>query len=522
MKTNLYYSAGIILLSLLFLSSINAINSAESGSQNFNPAKQFLITAMHSGADSSNINTGCNPDFSQNLYSILRDTLRFNAWHRYGCWFDNDVPLGNIGVISQGITNTLTQNNQHGLRTIFDRPISRYVCYGQRSDYECEKISQYNDYYFHSFKNSITNTYVSDFADYNFNGAGAKVKYCSFNAGGPGVWSGYIVKDLISNREQCNRVIDHTRDDIYDWYVKPRIRIDTAFANNPNNQEVKVCRIEMIDWNDNLVKSVDIRVKNFKNLNLRYLGDYIVEYYYLPYGDTANLNLSPTDLCPETSPMKRFNEWVRDTIKTDFRVFWYGVCEMYIDRIRVENLPAKQLFDRDQRLMDQIEAEVNLASNFDPTNPIPNNFYNEEFEFNMTPCNQELSKIIDSISQEKISLMVNINMDMYNVHIPNYEQIFEPADFKKYLLDNSKIKIILPNPYYLEGWEDSDTIGNPSKNPNTLPVYSHWQGIGYDISKGLLTYPASPAEYDIWLQNQLDDQPSYYNFKTVMKKYDEI
>ena len=219
--------------------------------------------------------------------------------------------------------------------------------------------------------------------------------------------------------------------------------------------------------------------------------------------------------------MKKFYDW-QDTIKTDFRVYWYGECEMWIDRIRVEDLPAKQLFERKSELMNQITTEINLAaSNYDPLFPIPNNFYNEEFEFNMTPSTQELSKIIDSVSQSKLTLMVNINMDMYNVHVPHYEKIFDPADFKKYLLDSSKIKIILPNPYYLEGWEDTDE-GIPSKNPNTLPVYSHWPGTGYDKSKGLLTYPVSPSVYDNWLQSNLDDNPSYYNFKTVMKKYDEI
>ncbi len=254
MKSKLAYTAGILFLSLLLFDSIEAINSAKGSSQVFNPGKQLLITAMHTGFNPLDT---CLEEFSPSGYALMKDTLHFNAWHRYGKWFCYDDVFGDLNVVSQGITNTLFQNDQRNLRTIFDRPISRYVCYGQRSDYQCEQIDFGDDYYFHSYESSVTNSYVSDITDNTIFGNGAKVKFCSFNGGSPGAWSGYIVRDLISNREQCNRVIDHTRDDKFDWYVKPSIRIDTAFANNPSNQDVKVCRIDLIDWNGDTVKKVE-------------------------------------------------------------------------------------------------------------------------------------------------------------------------------------------------------------------------------------------------------------------------
>jgi|GEM_PF-1955093 len=447
MKAKITISLGIILLSLLFFySSIKAINNAEGSSQVYNPGKKFLIAAMHSGFHPTD---PFQEEFSS--YALLRDTLRFNGWHRYGSWFNNDVIFGDLSTIEQGITNTLSHNNQHDLRTIFDRPITRYLSYGQRSDYQCEQLSEGDDYYFYAYDNSITNTYVSDINDYNFNGAGSKVKYASLNASGPGAWQGYLVKDLRSNREQCNRIIDHTRDDTYRWYVKPRIRIDTTFANNPSNQNVNVCGIEILNWNGDVVKNVTLKTRNFKANGSMYSGNYIDEFYY-QLGD-SNLTLEATQLCPD--PIKNAFDW-RVPVNVDIRVYWYGQCEMYIDYIRVENEPARQLFDINNvshnYLMNRLTSEINVASGgYDPTDPMPNNFYTEEFEFNMTPSIQYLSRIIDSVSQGKLTFMANLNMDMYNTHIYKFwdNHIFDAADFKKYLLDNSKIKYVLPNPYFL-------------------------------------------------------------------------
>lgn len=423
----------------------------------------------------------------------------------------------------------MNQNNQHGLRTIFDRPITRFIGYGQRSDYQCEQISDGSDYYFHSYDNSITNIYVSDITDNNFNGNGAKVKLASLNAGSLGSWSGYIVKDLKSNREQCNRIIDHTRDDIYNWYVKPRIRIDTAFANNPSNQNIKVCRIDILNWNGDTVKKVDIRSRNFKQTGSSYSGNYVEEYFF--NSADSNLTLTPTQLCPTTTPMKNAFNW-NDTIKTDFRVYWYGECDMLIDYIRVEDEPANQLFNTNNishdYLFNRLISEINLAAgNYDPSDSVPNNFYNEEFEFNMTPCTQRLSEIIDSVSQGKLTFMVNLNMEMYNVHIPRYweNHVFDASEFQKYLKDNSKIKIVLPNSYYLEGWKKNDPLAGSNKesyNPNTLPVYQAFPGIEYDSAKGILAYPESTANYDNWLQFNFDDHNIIFNFKKVMKICDEL
>ena len=82
---------------------------------------------------------------------------------------------------------------------------------------------------------------------------------------------------------------------------------------------------------------------------------------------------------------------------------------MWIDYVKVENEPAHQLFTGiwDQ----QIREETDIAlSNYDPSNPIPNNFYIEEFEFNIVDAMKYVNTIIKERSNFKLSLMVNLNL----------------------------------------------------------------------------------------------------------------
>lgn len=418
MKAKIIYSGALLLASLVLLSFLNTGNSLEGNAQDFDPGRKMILTAMHAGFDLAN---SCTPDTSSLNYSYLKDSLRLNTWHRYGCWFPGDSVDADSSIVSAGVANTLNQNNSRNLRTIFDRPVVRYTCYGQRSDYQCERINIGENYWFHSYDSSLLAPNITDIVDNNFNAGNARVKYCQTIPNNLGSNAGYIVKKLRSNREQINRIIDHTRDDTYPWYVKPRIRIDTAFANDPQNLDTRVCRIEIVNWWDSITITKDIRVKNFKENwepTESYLGDYFEEFFFASGQVKSAIILEKNQLCPGDS-IRAFYDWGVD-IPVDFRVYWYGEADMWIDYVRVENLPAKRLLSRDTVLMKAIRNEVNLAlTNYNPSEPIPNNFYNEEFEFNMIPCISYVSNLIEDESQGRISLMPNLNCELIKVHIPD-------------------------------------------------------------------------------------------------------
>ena len=84
----------------------------------------------------------------------------------------------------------------------------------------------------------------------------------------------------------------------WDWYVMPRIRIDSAYANAPGgiHDTETVCKIKITGWRGNVIKDIGILVENFKpTLQSIYHGNYLDTFYYY-YGqdnlniDTATIN----------------------------------------------------------------------------------------------------------------------------------------------------------------------------------------------------------------------------------------
>lgn len=461
MKTKISYSI-FLLISLVFLFDsfsilkVNRENLSLSVTQQENIAGKFMITAMNGGYDST-------PD----AYARLSDTFKVNSWHKYGSWFSGDVVDGDPVVIANGVTGRLSQNDSRDIRTVFQRPVTTFAAYGQRSDYQCENISYGADYWFYGYNNSVINTYVSDVSD-----SGGIVKHASLNGGSPGVWEGYLVKNLRSNREQCNKKIGHLLDNRYKWYLRPRMRIPTGL-----NDTTKVCRIEIIDWNDILRKSVELTAENFKTISIQYNGQYMDKFYN--QGVLSAIEIDTTEICP--GPAKDPYAWKNEPMKTDYRVYWYGQCDLWIDYIRLEDEPARRLFEGE--LNTQINAEVSFAkANYDPEHP--NYFYQEEFEFNHSPCIKEVNRIIESAPGSDLTFMVNLNVEMYNTVVPFYNdssRIFSADDIQKYLIDYANIKVLMPTTYDLEGYRDNDSYpshypnnlsSRASLSPNTLPVSS--------------------------------------------------
>lgn len=515
MRTKIKFTF-FLLVCVLFVSSFKyALKEVSKEKTLYRPSSieddsQFLITAMHSGIDTA-----------YNYYP----QLGVNGWHKYTgpTWgWPNiandryDVPTNEYAA---AVLNRMERNRQHGLRSIMDRPKIQYTAFAQRSDYQCEAITEGQDYWFYSYNTSVNNIYINDIIDNSSFGAGAKVKYCQPIPSGPGSNSGYIVKDLRSNREQANKLWNAwMNDDTYKWYVMPRIRIDTAFANNSSNLTIPVCRIEVYNWDSSIVKSAIIKVRNFKkHSDSVYNGQYLEEYYFntLSWSDTSNLVIDEGDICP--GGFRWFMDWGNDTVKTDFRVYWYGLCDMWIDYVRVENQPAHELFKG--QWDNHIREETQLAlTEFDTENPIPNNFYIEEFEFNIIPCMAYVNNLIMDESLGKLSLMVNMNYGMFRMHIPDVNTVdkeFSAEEVDKYLVDRAGLKYLVNMSYILEGWQSWN--GRSSYHPTTLSTS------GYSKNDGILSYPLSVPKYEDTLQWKLDiSSPDTEGFVRLLQKTDSI
>ena len=468
---------------------------------------QFILGAMNMGLNGSNY-----------------DALKLNAWHSYTSptqgWpgITGDNYLENASVYGPKVIEYINTNrNTYGQRTIMDRPKTEYLALGQRSEYQCETEDYLanDDYWFYTY-NTVSDNVSRNYTDNTTFGGGAKVRYCrTSNSTNDGNWvnsAGYVVKDLKSNREQASKICGswQANDDVWSWYVMPKIRIPVGLPNN-----TPVCRIQILNWDGDTVYAKTIFAGNFKNTQNPYDGRYLEEFYPDPNSadPPEDIEIPAGDICP--GPSRNFHFWQTtgpDAVHTDFRVYWYGNCDMWIDYVRVENEPAHQLFNPNpsQNWDADIVDEVNLAlTGYNTQNPIPNLFYQEEFEFNCLPSIKYLNNLIMAGSQNKLSLMVNFNYSLFRIHIPNWwEHEFTASQLKGFLADGSGgLKTLVTGSYPLEGWAGGEFDDAPRGNADNRKSYhppTLYSG-NYNKDEGILSHlAASTTTYDTWLQDRLE------------------
>lgn len=162
----------------------------------------------------------------------------------------------------------------------------------------------------------------------------------SFNRSSPGSNAGIIVSGLKGNKEQSNTNWDvkYLGDTFYPRYILPRIRIDSVFANDPQNQDTEVCKIIITNWEGDSLTQV-LKVKNFTiHKDSIYHGRYLEEYFPRDLDPIENLKIPAGNWFNQHEPDPFGNIG-----QVDFKVYWYDKCDMWIDRIRVENEPARRL-----------------------------------------------------------------------------------------------------------------------------------------------------------------------------------
>jgi hypothetical protein len=508
MKTKLTIAILLGLLTIAFIFN----NSAEKPASPPQPSihdNEFMVGAMNSAWDYE--------------YRYLPQ-LNVNIWHNYSeavastnssskGWFNigTQVPLDNdrydkdIGDYSQDIIDRIWLNRDtYNMRSLMDRPKIGYLAYGQRSDYQCEPQNyldpEHQDYGFYTYSEHPTGNPEEDNTTY---GGGARVMHCRYSTDQPGL----VVSVLKANHEQANVWYGFMKsDNECEWYVMPRIRIDPSIVEN--YPETEVCRIDILDWNGNPVQDYPngkiIYAKYFAPYlqSNQYTGDYRLEYYFSQtYNETPSaIEVTASKICPPPYDGKDFIQWPGG-INTDYRVYWYGYCDMWIDYVRVENEPAHELFAPgdpyhwEQQIRDEVkDLALYHSSN---TGYVPNNFYQEEMEFNCIPCIGYVNQIIqDEASQHGVdlSLMIDFNYALFKVHIPTtywpgYDMT--SAQLKRYIVDSAKAKTVVFTSYPLAGNEESSGR-SISFHPSTL------KDLSYTRNVGILSYKVSPAAYDVF------------------------
>jgi hypothetical protein len=471
---------------------------------------------------------------------VICPTCNLNTWHKYTAAIEPSTNNTAEGWLEMGYLNYILEdryendisdyrdkiqarisaNRTRGMRSIMDRPKTGYLAYGQRSDYQCEQeghlAQSHQDYWFYTYNNSVHNQglFITDIQDNSAHGSGEMVKQCLTIPSSPGSNAGYIVSGLKANHEQANDQYGYMKGDKEcKWYVMPRIRIPTGLTNS-----TQVCRIEVLDWNGNTIVTEDLNAGNFKDNNGNYDGKYLQEFYFNPPNPPSAIPITEGQICPP--PSKDFTNWTTSNIQTDFRVYWYGQCDMWIDYVRVENEPAHLLLKglRD----DWIRDEVSQLALYTSTNAgyVPNHFYQEEMEFNCIPCIGYINQIIqDEASQHgvELSLMTNINYELFKVHVPTCWTGYDmsSSQLKRFIVDSGYVKNIVATSYPLWGFPEEN---RKSYHPSTLSTQD------YSKNDGILSYVTSSTDfYDEWLQNQFDGNvTSYDRLIKVLKLFDGV
>lgn len=494
----LFLGATLILISYL---SLPSAKNKSNINQSVLIDTQFQVGAIHDGHYS--------------LYNIIKDSLHFNVWHHYSGissgWDDNvqdnySAPENNPGSI---VTARKELNDSKGLRTYFDRPIVSYIISGQRTDYQCEDLPSGNLYWFNSYKNSLNNNVtVYDINDKSKFGSEDRVKQCKTNNSPPDLIAGFINSGIKANRNLSYAVAANQwcSDDAWDWYVMPRVRIDPDFASKSSNDTVTVCKVIITGWKGNVVKDVSLRVVNFKDDNRYYDGKYIEQYNFGKGNEL--LKISTAEIKSHFLPPPGGNafDWNDLSCKVDIKVYWTGKCNMWIDRVRLENEPAhRYLTLKDKFLIDKVNDEIRLAGS--NNNGIPNYFYFEENTLSHFPLIQALNKHITDVSQGYNSLIVWYNDYQVNAQIPGFGHL-TPLQVRELLIDSCKLKTIILGWYGLEGWSKKSPVPHRiSYHPSSLLTED------YNPGKGVLSYVTGRENYENWLQDRVEKNQ---NFTTIM------
>ena len=515
MKTT---TIAIFILSISVLSFRMLTESSEQSgaSQLTHPDSVFIIGVLESGAEER--------------FDRLTDSLGTNLWHRYpglNGWitvhngWDNvyDSLNAPLSIYGDRIRHVIEENQDSGMYTLMNRGKILKLCFGQRSDYQCEKQSMADpDYWFYTYTNRDSQTQDSnrtgrDTVDNSQFGNGAKVVKCRSGTDQPG----YVVKGLKANREQINCIESwggDANDTQYKWNIKPRIRIDTSIVRSFDT--TRICRVEILNFNNTIIKSIILRGRNFEDQSHPYVGGYIEDYYYSNPTDTT-LIIEPGN--DELLNPNCENLWDQNC-RVDFRVYWYGLCDMWIDYVRVDNDVAHDLFHSDttnslhNKYMNWLTWEAKDIASHYPDAVF--RFYIEEFEFNQIPCMSYVSRKIDSLwkinnPSGSMSLMCDLNYSTFKIQIPGFDTVRMSAErIKRTLVDRLGSREIFMGayPFLSHGLEGG---GLPSYIPNTLPNSAYHE-------PELTGHSVSVTQYEDWLQEHLDEDRNTWFDVTLYNK----
>jgi len=506
--SSIYLFSGLVITSKEESKMIS--NGAAGITDTIQPGNQngtFLIGALDCGVDST----------FQNL-----DDAGFNLWHTYSSgnygWTNigvsGDTLYADINTYRTGVQNKLDSISAHDMKSIIMRPKIAMLCYGQRSDYQCEQISLNDDLWFYSFQSP---GHVGVDTNDSWQGQTQRVRYCERDVQTTDGGAGWVVSRLKSNAEQCMTWADASgiiAPPIKNWIVKPRIRIDTAIAHNYPG--TLVCNIKVLGQDgSSVLRNADIRARNLTPLDSSYKGKYVEEYFFAEWNDTSSLKIDNL-WGIEVGRTARGNDTIDNPYnKIDIKIYWYGNCDMWIDYVRVDNQVAHDLLSTDTTNQNYklyqkwLLGEAQDIACSSQSSAIK--FYMELFAFSNIPCMSYVSHKLDDLCSKDITLTALMSPLYMHMIVP-WKERFSVMNtghvIRNYVEKVGLTDILIADyPFYTNKQTFPYNNTTFAKIPTTLPVIS---------GPGVAANPISPSAYDDWLQENIDYSPAYFEQGSTM------
>jgi len=435
--------------------------------------------------------------YNGTVYGYYSD-LQVNQVIKYSYHFDNDNSLqmeggfydaltGYQGNVSSLISTLVNSNNQ---QVFLEREKIVRPAYGQHSDYEAEMINPASNYPGYGWLTRKGTPYYNDI----YGVSGIYLSTGASTDNGPD----WVLEDLYENEEQVNYpgsgslgdwgyshgyyLSDNkmTINNDWKWYVLPRMRINQADAFGTSQNVVTV---EARNYQGNVIASVTISTSNFRNpenIN-QYDGRYLDKFT----NPINYISVLARDLNQGNNPLSDGRSANPNGSQVDYKIYWHGEVDVWIDRVRVEDEWAHFLFDpvsgNPYDFIPKIQEETNGLTND------PFFFYQDEFQYNQIPCIAAVDSII-KLSNPQNGLISLVN-DWWLSEASGLKN--PPPDFSHY------VTRVMPPALMVSAYPFDDYVKLPPNVnlPNTIT---------YPGTQNYVTANTN-QEYNTALQSQLDN-----------------
>lgn len=363
----------------------------------------------------------------------INNSLHFNAVHFYDNISDQNNGTEKFGWFDQDLNSDQVENmnniqsaisNSH-LSSLIERSKISKLCYAQRLVYEAEGNSDKN--YNNGFAYQNTTAKVETDEE-------RKVIH-AFPSNSP---SGYIAENIYENLQHGDLYKTNLQSaDDEKWYLKPLVKIQKGI-----DPDTKVFRIDLYNFKGEFYDSLIIRARNF-NMRNEYSGNYVENYSIDPSNGERLLEFSGSTVNGINKGINEDQQSWESECHIDFKIFWYGLVEVWFDKLTVDDSWGNGLFngDFDHNIANEIISYKENNWSF--------TYFVDEVAYSQIPCIKYVKDYIATIPGQNIQISCAIsnyiNVRGLKNNYSGHKYFFEQVQPEIFTCDAHVVPWHLPN-----------------------------------------------------------------------------